>query len=74
LFEKYARSTPHLSAPSPCRGSTGVHELGYASYEKPALRPGEIPMVTVVDGTLAAAPDALMDYVKLAEEYAKKNT
>jgi hypothetical protein len=74
LFEKYARSTPHLSAPSPCRGSTGVHELGYAPYIKPGLKPGEIPMVTIVDGTLAAAPDALMDYVKLAEEYAKKNT
>jgi hypothetical protein len=27
-----------------------------------------------VDGTLAAAPDALMDYVKLAEEYAKKRS
>ncbi len=73
LFEKYARSTPHLSVPSPCRGSTGVHELGYAPYAKPSLKPGEIPMVTIVDGTLAAAPDALMEYVKLAEEYAKKN-
>ncbi len=73
LFEKYARSTPHLSSPSPCRGSTGVHELGYAPYTRPMLKPGQIPMATIVDGTLAAAPDQLMEYVKLAEEYAKKN-
>jgi hypothetical protein len=73
LFEKYARSTPHLSTPSPCRGSTGVHELGFAPYVKPDLKAGEIPMVTIVDGTLAAVPDALMEYVKLAEEYAGKH-
>lgn len=70
IFEKYARSTPHLCYPSPCRGSTGVHEFGYGPFAMPTLMKEQIPMVTIVDGTLAAAPDKLMDYVKLAEEYA----
>jgi hypothetical protein len=71
IFEKYARSTAHLSTPSPCRGSTGVHEDGYGDFKLPALRRSEIPMVTIVDGTLTSAPDTLMEYVKRAEEYTK---
>ena len=69
ITAKYALATPHLSAPSPCRGSVGVHEDGYHPFTMPELTPGMIPMVTIVDGTLAAAPDRLMDYIKLAEKY-----
>jgi hypothetical protein len=72
IFDRYARSTPHLCYPSPCRGSTGVHEFGYGPFAMPTLVKEQIPMVTIVDGTVGAAPDRLMDYVKLAEEYAGK--
>lgn len=69
IFEKFARSTPHLCYPSPCRGSTGVHEFGYGPFVMPTLKREEIPMVTIVDGTLSAVPDILMDYIKLADDY-----
>lgn len=70
IYVKYARGTAHLSTPSPCRGSTGVHEDGYRKFVMQKAKRGEIPMVSIVDGTLSAVPDILMDYVKLSEDYA----
>lgn len=52
-MQKYCRSFEHLSHPAPGRGSSGVHESGYGSFNSTtgSVRPGPIPTITVVDDT-----------------------
>ncbi len=72
VFAKYNRNFLHLSAGDPSRGSTGVHELGYSPFQ---LTPDEqhvIPTLTVVDGTIARAPEAVEQVIAQSEAYAQR--
>jgi len=65
---KYARSFEHLSRPAPGRGSTGVHEDGFAAF-KPTM-PEEkhtIPTITVVDDTFAKYRDVMAEVIAAAK-------
>jgi hypothetical protein len=59
VFAKYNRHFLHLSAGDPSRGSTGVHELGHNPFTLAPDAPHIIPTLTVVDGTIATAPEAV---------------
>jgi hypothetical protein len=64
---KYARSFEHLSRPAPGRGSTGVHEDGFAKF-KPTM-PEEkhtIPTITVVDDTFEKYRDVMTEVIVAA--------
>ncbi len=52
-MDKYVRSFQHLSHPAPGRGSSGVHESGFARFDSKtlSLSPHQIPTLTVVDDT-----------------------
>ncbi len=56
-FARSNRCFLHLSAGDPSRGSTGVHELGRSPFTLAPDAPHIIPTLTVVDGTLARAPE-----------------
>ncbi len=58
MFAKYNRGFLHLSAGDPSRGSTGVHELGYNPFQLSPDVEHVLPTLTVVDGTIANAPEA----------------
>ena len=50
----FARFFEHLSHPAPGRGSSGVHESGFAPFEGMPHRDGLLPTLTVVDDTFTA--------------------
>jgi hypothetical protein len=54
---KYQRRFAHVSLGEPSRGSTGVHELGHVDYDLPDLiETFDWPTLSIVDGTIEAAP------------------
>ncbi|HZG55127.1 hypothetical protein [Paenibacillus sp.] len=58
----------------PSRGSTGAHEFGINAtgiYRVP-LRKGILPTVTLLDGSIANAPERVMEIIGDAKEYAKR--
>ena len=69
LFDAYNRSFAHLCLGDPSRGSTGAHELGRNPITRAPLRKGIIPTVTIVDDTLAVAPDRVGDIIEDAKRY-----
>ncbi|MGA2383066.1 MAG: hypothetical protein ABSG61_06480 [Gemmatimonadales bacterium] len=59
---KYARFFSHLSHPAPGRGSSGVHESGFGTFDASTSNmgqgsPGLIPTITVVDDTFTTYKD-----------------
>ena len=59
---KYARFFSHLSHPAPGRGSSGVHESGFGTFDAATSgmghgSPGLIPTITVVDDTFTTYKD-----------------
>jgi hypothetical protein len=60
---KYARFFSHLSHPAPGRGSSGVHESGFGTFDGATLGMGQgsgggpIPTITVVDDTFTTYKD-----------------
>jgi hypothetical protein len=70
LFDRSARSFGHLCLGDPGRGSTGVHELGHNPITRVPVRKGVIPTVTLVEDTLQAAPDRVLEIVEDAKRYA----
>jgi len=61
---KYARFFSHLSHPAPGRGSSGVHESGFGTFDAATLGMGQgssgggpIPTITVVDDTFTTYKD-----------------
>ena len=60
---KYARFFAHLSHPAPGRGSSGVHESGFGTFDAATLGMdhgsggGPIPTITVVDDTFTKYKD-----------------
>ncbi len=70
FFDTYHRGFAHLCLGDPGRGSTGAHELGHNPIRRAPLRRGVIPTVTIVDDTLATAPDDVAAIVEDARRYA----
>ncbi len=72
-YTKYARAFQHLSHPAPGRGSSGLHESGFARFD-PKIVPAEtliIPTLTVVDDTFDRYRDVMADVIRQARERAK---
>ncbi|TWF94359.1 hypothetical protein [Saccharopolyspora dendranthemae] len=59
VVSHYARTTGHLAEGTPGRGSTGVHEKGYIPRPPDVVREGHLPVVGVVDDTVALHGDEL---------------
>jgi hypothetical protein len=72
VFAKYNRGFLHLSAGDPSRGSTGIHELGYNPFQLAPDARHVLPTLTVVDGTITGAPDAVECVIGQAAEYARR--
>jgi hypothetical protein len=72
VFGAYNRGFLHLSAGDPSRGSTGVHELGYNPFQLAPDAPHLLPALTVVDGTISHAPEAVDRVIEQAREYARR--
>lgn len=69
---RYARTVAHLLEAEPSRGSTGVHERGYAPYARRPLTKEYIPTVAFVDGTLEKAKNEIDLVIQDALEYKKR--
>jgi hypothetical protein len=72
-YTKYARAFQHLSHPAPGRGSSGLHESGFAPFD-PKIVSAEsqiIPTITVVDDTFDRYRDVMADLILQAKQRAK---
>jgi len=68
--DAYVRSFQHLSRPAPGRGSSGVHESGFARYvPEIASAQRAIPTLTVVDDTFTQNREAMADYIARAKAW-----
>jgi len=67
---KYARFFSHLSHPAPGRGSTGVHEAGFGTWNATTLGVGRgpIPTIAVVDDTFTRYRDVMASVIARALE------
>jgi len=72
-WRKYARFFQHLSAPAPGRGSSGVHEWGFSTFNEETLNlnPNAIPTLQVVDDTFARHRDTMAAIIDKALERAR---
>jgi hypothetical protein len=66
---RYARTVAHLLEAEPSRGSTGVHERGYAPYSRRPITKEYIPTVAFVDGTLDLAKEEINKIIQDAHQY-----
>jgi hypothetical protein len=66
--DAYSRAYQHLSRPAPGRGSTGVHEAGFAAW-KQEIAPDQraIPTITFVDDTFDRERAAVAAYIAAAK-------
>jgi hypothetical protein len=72
-YTKYGRAFQHLSHPAPGRGSSGLHESGFAQFD-PKIVPAEtliVPTITVVDDTFDRYRDVMADLILQARQRAK---
>jgi len=73
-YAPYVRAFSHLSHPAPGRGSSGVHESGFAWFDPDTLslarRDGLIPTITVVDDTFGQHRDQMAAIIRRAKEWA----
>ena len=69
IFNAYAKSTYHLSQPAPGKGSTGVHEKGFARYEVPDKNDPRLPQLTIVDDTWREHQDEMELVIAMASEF-----
>jgi hypothetical protein len=69
---KYSKFFQHLSLPAPGRGSTGVHEAGFGTFDETSLmiRPDAIPTLNVVDDTFSTHRDVMAAFIRKARERA----
>jgi hypothetical protein len=69
----FARFFSHLSHPAPGRGSSGVHEAGFGSWDAATLslsrRDGLIPTLMVVDDTYTRYRDEMAAVIARANEW-----
>jgi hypothetical protein len=71
-MKKYVRAFQHLSHPAPGRGSSGVHESGFAHFDPKSLSLGkeQIPTITVVDDTFEKHRELMAEIIQKARERA----
>jgi len=71
-LKKYTRAFQHLSAPAPGRGSSGVHESGFANFnpQSLSLNNEQIPTISVVDDTFEKHRDVIAGIIQRAKERA----
>ncbi|CAN5914503.1 hypothetical protein BH11GEM1_BH11GEM1_00070 [soil metagenome] len=69
---RYSRFFQHLSLPAPGRGSTGVHEAGFGTFDEKTLmlRADAIPTLNVVDDTCTQHRDVMAAVIQKARERA----
>lgn len=69
---KYSKFFQHLSLPAPGRGSTGVHEAGFGTFDNNTLmmRPDAIPTLNVVDDTFTQHRDVMTTFISKVKERA----
>ena len=69
---RYSRFFQHLSLPAPGRGSTGVHEAGFGTFDEKTLmlRPDAIPTLNVVDDTFSQHRDLMAAVIRKARDRA----
>ena len=73
-FQNYARSFEHLSFPAPGRGSSGVHESGFARFRAGVSKDQQvIPTITVVDDTFEKYRDVMAQAIQRAKEWTGMN-
>lgn len=72
VLTRYARTTGHLAEGTPGRGSTGVHEKGFAPRPPDVAREGHVPVVGIVDDTLTEQPEEVAAICRWAEEHAPR--
>ena len=69
----FARFFSHLSHPAPGRGSSGVHESGFGTWDAATLsltrREGLIPTLMVVDDTFTMYRDQMAAVIARAKEW-----
>ena len=65
---RYSKFFQHLSLPAPGRGSTGVHEAGFGTFDTSTLmmRPDAIPTLNVVDDTFDRHRDVMASFIARA--------
>jgi hypothetical protein len=68
-LKKYTRAFQHLSAPAPGRGSSGVHESGFAKFDPQSLNlnNNQIPTITVVDDTFEKHREVMAEIIQRAK-------
>jgi hypothetical protein len=68
-WRKYSRFFQHLSAPAAGRGSSGVHEWGFSTFnqETLGLSPNAIPTLQVVDDTFTKYRDTMSAIIARAK-------
>lgn len=69
FFDTYNRGFGHLCLGDPGRGSTGVHELGTNPIWREPFHRGSIPTVTLVDDSIASAPEKVLEIIEDAKRY-----
>jgi hypothetical protein len=69
---KYSKFFQHLSLPAPGRGSTGVHEAGFGTFDPQTLmlRADAIPTLNVVDDTFSKHRDVMAAVIRKARDRA----
>ena len=72
FVQRHARFFQHLSHPAPGRGSSGVHESGFGSFNNQTLSlvPNAIPTLNVVDDTFTKYRDQMRAVIRKAKERA----
>jgi hypothetical protein len=71
VFSRYCRTFAHLMWGDPGRGSSGVHEAGHTGFGLVPDARHWWPTVTIVDGTLTAAPEKVEQVIEQAKRYAR---
>lgn len=72
-YTKYGRAFQHLSHPAPGRGSSGLHESGFARFDPKIVAADTlvIPTLTVVDDTFDKYRDVMADLISQARQRAR---
>lgn len=69
LFGRFSREFAHLCLGDPWYGSTGVHEQGINTDIQTPLHKAIIPTLSLVDGTIANAPEKVAEIINQAKSY-----
>ncbi len=72
-FARYCRTFAHLMSGDPGRGSSGVHEAGITGFQLMPEARHWWQTLTLVDGSLEAAPEKAEQVIARAREYAAKH-